>query len=254
MTTNPYALPLAAALFAACGGSTPAPAASEAAPPGPASRPAAPAPTAPVGPSASAEAAPAAAVATPPATADEAVAAAPATLPAGTTVLQVGDSFAGSLAVPMRPILEAAGLRFILEFKDASYIPTWANPKTGLARLIARKDPDLVLIVLGANELEMPNPSLHLGAIRRLIGEVGDRPCVWVAPTIEPGTGILKLVQENLGHCRYFDSYARVPDVPRLKDNIHPTDSGRQRWARSLVDWLAAERDPDGPRPWSFRP
>src|SRR5215207_7250560 len=49
-----------------------------------------------------------------------------AELPAGTKVLQVGDSFAAALGIELGKRLKAAGVRTSLEYKTASYVPTWA--------------------------------------------------------------------------------------------------------------------------------
>jgi hypothetical protein len=146
------------------------------------------------------------------------------------------------------------GIHQVLEFKSASYIPEWAGPTMNVAALVAKTNPDLVIVTLGGNELEMPDPSVRADPIRRLVATFGDRPCVWVAPTIPPHTGLLEVVQKNLGHCRYFDSMKYVPDLPRTKDHIHPSMAGRRRWAEVFLDWLARERDPHGDRPWALRP
>ncbi|HYJ07943.1 MAG TPA: hypothetical protein VEX18_03015, partial [Polyangiaceae bacterium] len=95
------------------------------------------------GPEHSAEGAPA-----PPAAAE---------LPVGSKVLQVGDSFADALGVELGKRLKAAGVRSSLEFRTPSYVPTWASGPE-LPKLLARYNPDLVLITLGGNELEIPDP------------------------------------------------------------------------------------------------
>ncbi|HVR20212.1 MAG TPA: hypothetical protein VMS65_10965, partial [Polyangiaceae bacterium] len=49
--------------------------------------------------------------------------------PKDTLILHVGDSFAGSLGVPLGKRFKAAGMRTVLKFETASYVPTWASGK-----------------------------------------------------------------------------------------------------------------------------
>ena len=122
---------------------------------------------------------------TPPETGREAPAAspplpppAPPSLPEGTTVLHVGDSFADALGRPLKRLLEERGLRAVLAAETASYIPGWSSYGK-IERLLARHDPDLVLITLGANELEIGDPAQRVRNIRRIVSIVEGRPCVW---------------------------------------------------------------------------
>ncbi|MBI4702075.1 MAG: SGNH/GDSL hydrolase family protein [Deltaproteobacteria bacterium] len=176
-------------------------------------------------------------------------------LPAGTTVLHIGDSMADALGKPLREELAKAGVKTILKVKEATYIPQWASYTMGLPILIKVHRPDLVLVTLGGNEVGMPDPSVRGADVRRLVGYLGDRPCVWIAtPLWGQHTGILDVVRDNCHPCRYFDTNARIPDLQRLGDKIHPTIPERRRWARVVLEWLARSRDPSGRRPWDLLP
>jgi hypothetical protein len=178
----------------------------------------------------------------------------PAPLPSGTTVLHVGDSFAGALGVALNAELKRQGVRGFLRYKTATFIPDWAfGPKLPL--YIAQTNPDLVLINLGANEVQMFEPRQRAKTIQRLVGHMKGRPCVWIGPPVWAGdTGILSVIRENCGPCRFMDSNALYPDMPRLPDKIHPTMPAREEWARRVVDWLARERRPAPERPWELAP
>jgi acyl-CoA thioesterase-1 len=179
---------------------------------------------------------------------------APAELPRGTVVLHVGDSFAAALGIPLSRLLKQAGLRSVLEFHDASYVPTWAHGST-LPRLLARHNPDLVLVTLGGNEFEIPEPQQRVPAIRRLVSTLSGRACVWVfPPRWKKDTGLFEVVREHAAPCRFLDSDTLVPaDLPRKRDRIHPSTNGGEIWATAVFEWLARTRDPAAAEPWVFR-
>jgi lysophospholipase L1-like esterase len=168
-------------------------------------------------------------------------------------VLHVGDSFAGSLGVPLGQRLKARGLRSVLEYQTSSYVPTWASGKE-LPHYVARYNPDLVIITLGANEFELANPDQRASSVRRLVGHLGGRPCVWVTPPRwKPDTGILAVIHANLQPCRFLDSDTIVRDLERKQDKIHPSDAGRERWADAVIAWLEHERRGESARPWDLK-
>ncbi|HVY27140.1 MAG TPA: SGNH/GDSL hydrolase family protein [Polyangiaceae bacterium] len=229
-----------------------APADSAPAEPAPAPSAAAPAPPAPA--PAESAAAPAAAPAEPSAVpADAAIATTPAPLPQGTRVLQVGDSFAAALGIELGKLLKQSGLRTSLETKTPSYIGDWAFGPV-LRKAIADYNPDLVLITLGANEVEIPVPAQRVGPVQRLIKSLGDRPCVWILPPLwKQDTGVMQVIKDNAKPCQVLDSTQLVPSLPRGPDHIHPSSEGRSIWATAVFEWLKQARDPAGPRPWSLR-
>ncbi|MEI9940256.1 MAG: SGNH/GDSL hydrolase family protein [Pseudomonadota bacterium] len=175
-------------------------------------------------------------------------------LPKGTRVLQIGDSFAAALGGELGKLLKDAGVRSTLEYKTASYIPNWSY-EGDVPRFVANYQPDLVLITLGANEIEIPKPDERIKPIKHLVSTLGGRPCVWVAPPLwKPDTGLLKVIRENVAPCRYLDSNALVHDLPRGRDKIHPSAEGRQIWAKIVFDWLVRERLGNAKQPWALKP
>jgi lysophospholipase L1-like esterase len=175
-------------------------------------------------------------------------------LPKGTLVLHIGDSFAAALGVELGKRLKSEGVRNALEYKTASYIPNWSFGGD-IPKFIANYRPDLVLVTLGANEIEIPKPEQRVGAIRHLVAELGGRPCVWIAPPLwKPDTGLLKVIQDNVAPCRYLDSNALVHDLPRGRDKIHPSPEGRAIWADIVFHWLVQERVGSDSQPWALKP
>jgi hypothetical protein len=176
-----------------------------------------------------------------------------AELPKGTRVLQVGDSFAAALGVELGKLLKASGVRSSMETKTPSYIGDWAfGPE--LRKALADYNPDLVLITLGANEVEIPVPEQRVGPVQRLVKTLGQRPCVWILPPLwKPDTGVMQVIKDHAKPCQVLDSSTLVPDLPRGRDHIHPSTEGRALWAKAVFDWLKQARDPEGTRPWSLR-
>jgi hypothetical protein len=174
--------------------------------------------------------------------------------PKNTLILHVGDSFAGSLGVPLGKRFKAAGMRTVLEFETASYVPTWAhNPE--LPKYVDKYRPSLVIVTLGANEVELVNPEQRASGVKRLVSKLGGRPCVWVIPPLwKPDTGIFNVIRANAAPCRILESDQIVHDLTRQKDKIHPNDAAREIWADAVLAWLARERVGAPDRPWELRP
>ncbi|HEX4335595.1 MAG TPA: SGNH/GDSL hydrolase family protein [Polyangiaceae bacterium] len=175
-------------------------------------------------------------------------------LPAGTTILQIGDSFAGALGIDLNRELKGQGVHGVLKYETSTYIPTWAGKKD-LDEYLSRFHPDLVLITLGANELLIPDPAQRAPTIHRLVGRLGGRACVWVAPPLWHGArpALLQTIRESCAPCVYLDSSALVPDLERMRDHIHPSMQGRKIWAKAVLEWLREHRDPNGQRPWDMK-
>jgi hypothetical protein len=177
-------------------------------------------------------------------------------VPSGTVMLHVGSSSAGALGPALNRLLEEQGVTTVLKYKQSTYVPQWAGQKMGLARYIAKYDPDLVIVSLGGNETEIPDPTARIGAIRRLVKVIGDRPCVWIGTPrwkVLRHTGILEVVKEHAAPCKFIDTDELAPNMQPLRDGIHPTVPERQRWARRVLEWLVLNRDPNGAQPWSFK-
>jgi len=180
----------------------------------------------------------------------------PLPLPEGTTVLHVGDSFASALGIALNRELKRAKIHGVLHYKTSSFIPTWAYGKD-VPKYLRESRPDLVLISLGANELATPQLEQRAVMVRRLVGMLGGRPCVWIAPPLWHGKNVsdalLTVIRDNCAPCRYMDSNVLVPELPRVKDGVHPAIEARDDWARLVLRWLAEERQPTPAYPWALR-
>jgi hypothetical protein len=174
-------------------------------------------------------------------------------LPEKTVVLHIGDSMAGALGIELNRQLEQRGIKGVLRYKTASFIPNWAwGDELGL--YLAQYRPDLVLISLGTNELEILEPERRDPTVRKLVGRLGGVPCVWLLPPLSEGqkSGLVDVIRQSASPCVCVDNQEVFPGMPRVGDKIHPTMAARKEWASRVIDWLAAHRRPSAGRPWAM--
>jgi lysophospholipase L1-like esterase len=132
----------------------------------------------------------------------------------------------------LRQVLAADKRRYEIISIPSSSSLSWARDH-GLRDAIYRYDPQVVLISLGSNELFDPNPDRRAAAIRQVVSETRDRPCLWIGPPAwKKDKGFLRVLQDNVGRCRYFDS-ARL-DLERMADGRHPSWTGSHAWATAV--------------------
>jgi hypothetical protein len=152
-----------------------------------------------------------------------------------TRVLHVGDSMAPLVGNYLRPIFARSGRNYWIEAVMSSSTLDWAGKRL-LQDAMYRYDPELILISLGSNELFDPKPERRAGAVRQIVEDTRGRPCVWIGPPLwKPDAGFVKVLKNNLGHCRYFDSSKL--DLPRMEDGRHPSWNGGWHWASAV--WKA---------------
>lgn len=175
-----------------------------------------------------------------------------------TWVLHIGDSFVhASLQQNLGPKVRASGAAYVVDATTATYTTTWANDPE-LDKWLARR-PSLVLVTLGANEVDMPTPSEHAGAIEQLVRKIAgaQASCVWITPPMwKKDSGILQVIHDHSSPCLFFDSDAVMggltPDE-RQPDHIHPNKRGGARWSEALWGWLVEHRDETRPG-WALVP
>jgi lysophospholipase L1-like esterase len=161
---------------------------------------------------------------------------------------------AGALGLALNEELRGRGLKPRLHFQKATFIPTWASGPE-LTQFVVDENPDLVLISLGANELQVKDTQRLASRIEKLVAKFNGRACVWVAPPKpqREHNDLLDVIRAHCAPCVYLDTTQLYPDMPLLKDRVHPTMPARVEWARRVADWL--ERAYQGPsvRPWVWR-
>ncbi len=158
----------------------------------------------------------------------------------GTRVLVFGDSMVDAgFSQRLAKHVESRGGVLAHDSWTSSTATSWSKGAR-LENLLAQHKPDVVLVVLGANEVFLPSPEVIAPRIRSIVSRLEGRPCVWVGPPIWKGeTGIVSVQKANAAPCGYFDSGA--VKVERAKDGIHPTPRGGADWADAV--WAAVVTD-----------
>lgn len=151
-------------------------------------------------------------------------------------VLLLGDSFVGlgdGLVTGLKPRFEAEGTDVrtvpwkaikIIFFADDERVP----------ELLKKWNPDLVVLVLGGNDMFVNEPEKHAAFVRKTARLMRGRDCYWLGPPPwKKSTGILDIIARDSAPCTFFDS--RGLDIDRNpKDHIHPTNKGGETWAAAF--------------------
>jgi hypothetical protein len=168
----------------------------------------------------------------------------PPVLPDGLRVLLIGDSFAEALGSGMRQVKDDFHVKVIARGEHSTFIPQWAGIKFGVPLILLQEKPDVVVIALGGNELAMADPSIRTPDIEKIVGFMGGIPCVWVGtPSFGKENDLPAIIRKHSSPCRFYDSNALSPNLPRGSDKIHPTSDGQKMWAGQVLSWLASQRD-----------
>jgi hypothetical protein len=164
----------------------------------------------------------------------------------GKVVLHVGDSMVGG-SLGLTKALEARftreGATFLRDYKVSESILSY-DKSLKLKELLAKHQPDIVIVTLGTNDVFVPFPSALAQNVKSIVARIGARECYWIGPpTWKPDTGIVQVLRDNVAPCRFYDSSNLK--LQRAGDGIHPTDRGGADWARSFWTFF---------RPTSTRP
>jgi len=165
----------------------------------------------------------------------------------GKVVLHAGDSMVGGnggLAKGLSSYFKAEGAKFYRDAEVAVSIRKYAQAPR-FRRLLDHWKPDIVILTLGANDVFLPFPDYYATYVESVVKAVGERECYWIGPpTWKPDTGIVSVIREHAGKCKFFDSSHL--DIARAKDRIHPNDEGGAEWAGQF--WAFFQGKPAAPR------
>ena len=160
----------------------------------------------------------------------------------GTRLLVFGDSMVNTgFGASLARRVEALGGSAVTDSVASSTARTWSRGER-LMNLLKKSDADVVVIVLGANEVFIPFPAATEGNVRAVVDRLGGRRCLWVGPPVwKYQTGVVEVQRANSAPCAYFDTQGLV--LERQPDGIHPDHAGGRAWASAVWDrhFLAAD-------------
>lgn len=160
------------------------------------------------------------------------------------TVLHVGDSTVGytlGVALELGKMFRAGGVAYESRTVTSAGLHTFAQSKV-VEKLVGEKNPDLVIIQLGTNNLTVPNPAAFIPDVKAIVAQAGGKPCYWIGPIPldQPEHGMRAMLRENVAPCTFFDSFDLK--LARQDDHIHPTQPAAKKWADAF--WKFAEAHP----------
>ncbi|WP_394850253.1 SGNH/GDSL hydrolase family protein [Pendulispora brunnea] len=153
-------------------------------------------------------------------------------------VLHVGDStvgYYGGLSRALSERFKAEGAQYISDVWTSASVVTFDNSDK-FKKLIAKHNPDLILITLGTNDVFIPSPQGFAHHVANIAKRTEGRECIWIGPpTWKKDTGIVEVIRQNSAPCRFFDS--SMMKMQRRVDGIHPTDKGGETWAGAFWEF-----------------
>ena len=163
----------------------------------------------------------------------------------GKTILHVGDSMVGGewgLTRALERRFTAEGAKFVRHYKVSEEIIQFEKGKV-LAELVAKHNPDIVIITLGTNDTLAPFPQSLAAHVANVAKQAGGRECYWMSPPItKKETGLTQVIRDNAAPCTVFDSSKLKLEIG--KDGIHPTERGAQEWAARFWTFFRAPKRP----------
>jgi len=155
-------------------------------------------------------------------------------------ILLIGDSMLEGLMLRLK---DYAGLNGH-EFKSVIWYSSqskWYGSYDTLKYFIRTYKPTYVMLVLGANELFVPDiKTKRLKYVKNIIKDMDTIPYLWVGPpNWKDDTGINELILENAGKSHYFPS--KNLTYKRFKDGAHPTHESAAMWMDSIASWIQTQ-------------
>lgn len=148
-------------------------------------------------------------------------------------ILVIGDSMAQGLEPHFKKLSLENNISIITRFKIGSSSFYWSGDEN-LTQEIEKFHPDVVLIVLGANEwIASSNPKLKR-AIKKLTSNIAltNTEYVWIGPPINEAKEYYQMLRDTTNPKFVYD-YTEL-NVTRAKDKIHPNSKGFSQWSKMI--------------------
>ncbi len=111
--------------------------------------------------------------------------------------------------------------------------------------VIETNRPELVLFVLGSNNVKASYPESLAPDIHEVVRMAGGARCWFIGPPDwDDDHRLSRVLEKTVAPCAFFDSGAVL--LARGTDHIHPTHEAYEVWAKAIVDRMTCA--PDGPK------
>jgi lysophospholipase L1-like esterase len=146
----------------------------------------------------------------------------------------------GGLCRALQPRFAAEGSKFIRDVWESGSIEDF-SASDRLPKLIARHDPDLILLTMGANDVGGTVTDYLGKQIDKIVAMTqkgGPRDCVWLGPPKWRlnGKPVIDMIKAHAGACTFFDS--TDIEMQRKADKVHPDEKGGDQWAVAFWHWM----------------
>ena len=161
------------------------------------------------------------------------------------SVLHVGDSTVGytlGLTLELSKMFRAMNVRYESRTITSAGLRSFAKSNV-LADLVKEREPDLVIIQLGTNNVAVPHPETYREDVKAIVAQAGGRACYWIGPISldgKPEHGIRTMLRDAAAPCTFFDSYDLK--LARQEDGIHPTQPAAKKWADAFWAFATATK------------
>ncbi len=152
-------------------------------------------------------------------------------------ILLIGDSMLEGLKDRLEDYTEYNNhfLKTVIWYSSSTQ---WYGSSDTLKYFINKYQPTYVMLVLGANELFVPNIiRKRTKNVRYILEQIDTLNYVWVGPpNWKDDTGINKMILKNVGSMHYFPS--KNLNYKRTSDGAHPTRASAAMWMDSIAVWI----------------
>ncbi len=151
-------------------------------------------------------------------------------------MLLIGDSMTEGLSPAFCNYAEANGHDHYSVIWYSSSVQRWGESQT-LDYFLEQVKPGYIIICLGSNELFVKDLPQRDKYIKKILKKIGNIPYVWIGPpNWKPDTGINRVIMENVGKERFFDSSQLK--LQRRSDHAHPTKKAAAYWFDLVAEWM----------------
>ena len=152
-------------------------------------------------------------------------------------ILLIGDSMLEGLMLRLKDYTAANqhDMKTVIWYSSST---EYFGRSDTLKYFIKQYRPTYIMLVLGANELFVPDiKRKRSGYVKHILKQMDTVNYTWVGPpNWKDDTGINDLILSNVGPMRYFPS--KNLNYTRSKDGAHPTHSSAAIWMDSIASWI----------------